>query len=684
MLSVTHNLSAMNSNRQFGITNKKSAKLTERLSSGYKINRAADDAAGLTISEKMRHQIRGLHQAADNIMDGISYVQTAEGALSEVSDILQRINELSVKSANGTNTDKDRHAIDQEVQALKSEMQRVFKSTTFNEKQIWPDQPKHFKQIGTYPIQAVKINDTRKTFGITNANYDVMAYGSYTINADKNGVNVSWKGYDGNDYKTTVVDWNTLKKNKYSFEMSNYFGGAAADGSNKLYDAAGTPVFKHTVSFTPESSATIDDMIASINGRTFSQSLSASMTGRFEDAAGGSASSSLSLYSTSLSYAAAAAARTNAIAAGKTPHTFDGADDAWIKPSKSSTANEAVTSSNGNLTDKPSAASTSDAKASTDDWKFSYYIEGLGTVQAKSTSISYWASGETNADDEGIWWRWQNDGRGGRYQAAIKRTVSSGNGIGTLGDVMKTLTGDKTSSKPGLLNGKNKGASETGGTIEFNFSLNADNPYRYTFDNKIGTTYVGSFYLTLKVTNTDTEDSVWSKIQNVLNDKTIFDLYSSSALSDSATIYSATAKEHIINAPIYEGTHYFDVHAGTAADQYIGIQYDSLRLHLLGMDDTNVLTQESARSSLGEVKSAMEIISGQRGDFGAYQNRLEHAYSINKISEENTQRSESVIRDTDMAKTMVDHSLTSILQQAGISMMSQANNQPEYVLRLLQ
>ena len=130
---VQHNLTAMNSNRMLGITTSSQAKSTEKLSSGYKINRAADDAAGLAISEKMRRQMRGLTQASSNAQDGISCVQTAEGALSEVHDMLQRMNELAVKAANGTNTTVDRGYINSEVQALKSEITRVATTTTFNE-----------------------------------------------------------------------------------------------------------------------------------------------------------------------------------------------------------------------------------------------------------------------------------------------------------------------------------------------------------------------------------------------------------------------------------------------------------------------------------------------------------------------------------------------------------------------
>ena len=129
---VQHNIMAMNANRQLGVTVTSQKRATEKLSSGYKVNRAADDAAGLTISEKMRSQIRGLTQASANAQDGVSCVQTAEGALTEVHSMLQRMNELAVKAANGTNTSADRKAIQFEVSALICEIDRVRQSTQFN------------------------------------------------------------------------------------------------------------------------------------------------------------------------------------------------------------------------------------------------------------------------------------------------------------------------------------------------------------------------------------------------------------------------------------------------------------------------------------------------------------------------------------------------------------------------
>ena len=130
---VQHNLQAMNANRMLNVTTGQQAKSTEKLSSGYKINRAADDAAGLTISEKMRKQIKGLDQASTNAQDGVSSVQTAEGALTEVHSMLQRMNELAVQAANGTNAESDRQAIQDEVNQLNTEIDRVAETTKFNE-----------------------------------------------------------------------------------------------------------------------------------------------------------------------------------------------------------------------------------------------------------------------------------------------------------------------------------------------------------------------------------------------------------------------------------------------------------------------------------------------------------------------------------------------------------------------
>ena len=182
---VQHNMQAMNANRQLGVTTDSQKKVTEKLSSGYKVNRAADDAAGLTISEKMRSQIRGLTQASSNAQDGVSCVQTAEGALAEVHSMLQRMNELAVKASNGTNTSADRLAIEKEVSALSSEISRVAQSTQFNTLNLLNGSFASGKtlQVGTANVDAQRI-----TIKISNMNATTLGVKA----GDKtNGISVS-------------------------------------------------------------------------------------------------------------------------------------------------------------------------------------------------------------------------------------------------------------------------------------------------------------------------------------------------------------------------------------------------------------------------------------------------------------------------------------------------------------
>lgn len=136
---INHNISALNANYRLKVNNNRLSNITEKLSSGYRINRAADDAAGLTISEKMRNQIRGLSQASRNCQDGVSVIQVADGALEEVHAMLQRMNELSVQSANGTNTESDREALQKEFEQIQTEIDRVSDTTTFNTMKLFAE-----------------------------------------------------------------------------------------------------------------------------------------------------------------------------------------------------------------------------------------------------------------------------------------------------------------------------------------------------------------------------------------------------------------------------------------------------------------------------------------------------------------------------------------------------------------
>lgn len=163
---VQHNMTAFNANRQLNITNNNIAKKTEKLSSGYRVNRAADDAAGLSISEKMRAQIRGLDQASSNAQDGISLIQTAEGALNEIHSVLQRMRELTVQAANDTNVTADRRAIAKEVRALTSEINRIATQTEFNTMKLLSGKfSGKVLQVGANSNQTISLRISKMTAG---------------------------------------------------------------------------------------------------------------------------------------------------------------------------------------------------------------------------------------------------------------------------------------------------------------------------------------------------------------------------------------------------------------------------------------------------------------------------------------------------------------------------------------
>ena len=172
---VQHNLTAMNANRQLGITTGAQAKSSEKLSSGYRINRAGDDAAGLKISEKMRSQIRGLDKASSNAQDGISLIQTAEGALNEAHSILQRMNELAVQGANDTNQSIDRDAINDELEALTTELDRISQTTQFNKQNLLDGTFSDKKlQVGANTDQKIEVsidNMNATSLGLTNISF---------------------------------------------------------------------------------------------------------------------------------------------------------------------------------------------------------------------------------------------------------------------------------------------------------------------------------------------------------------------------------------------------------------------------------------------------------------------------------------------------------------------------------
>ena len=220
---VQHNMTAANANRMLGTTSSAQAKSAEKLSSGYKINRAGDDAAGLKISEKMRSQIRGLNKASDNAQDGISLIQTAEGALNESHSILQRMNELAVQGANDTNQSIDRDAINQELEALTDELDRISQTTQFNKQNLLDGNFKDKKlQVGANANQNIEIS-------IDAMNADSLGLGKEMVT--QGGTTPIAVKYDGISYKyaanTTAAKNKELAINSFKAQISKKVVSAA-------------------------------------------------------------------------------------------------------------------------------------------------------------------------------------------------------------------------------------------------------------------------------------------------------------------------------------------------------------------------------------------------------------------------------------------------------------------------
>lgn len=250
---VQHNMSAMNAYRMLGVTTGAQAKATEKLSSGYRINRAADDAAGLSISEKMRSQIRGLNKASTNAQDGISLIQTAEGALNESHSILQRMRELSVQAANGTETDDDREAVQSEIEQLQDELTRISETTEFNTMKLLDGSLAGPEGVSKGQNQTIgaQISNLKAATGAAGEDTSGVTLASETINIDGADIKVDWS-------KLSTEDQAVLKKNWAASDSDSAKKAAKImeDTINKAIDDSGLGVEHITVKSSMDAAGT--------------------------------------------------------------------------------------------------------------------------------------------------------------------------------------------------------------------------------------------------------------------------------------------------------------------------------------------------------------------------------------------------------------------------------------------
>lgn len=634
MLSLHTNMLAWNADRQFGINNKGMAKSTEKLASGYRINRAADDAAGLAISEKMRRQVRGLTQASQNAQDGISMVQTAEGALQGIHAMLQRANELAVKAANGTLSDSDRELVDQEVQRLKAEIDTTAEHTVFNEIRLFPDD-------GQAPA----------LLGAEIWNFDLsyhMVDGSVTVNSVQSNV-------------------------------------AGADGVMSLAAVAPTPsggalANMIATDFIPKAAAQIFDSFPSIKNEVGNETISIKITVGASGPSGFGSQGGMLAYA-SFKYWSSGRAQELQIA-------FDSKDFSLADAQGTGSMAEALQSTiahelmhsvmqyamTDNMTNRKGAA------YSLPEWfkEGAAQLAGGGFPTNWNNTLITYANKLADADDmsqdaniTAYLKKYTVDNRPyghGYLAAAYMGWLANGGGEVTsqniaqgMDKIFADLIGGKTWAQAVQ---QNTGMSEAA----IKSKVNSGSADLVAFVRKLSYHSLGGAG---SVITPSLKDGGTSLITGA-----------GSGSGGGTTNPPNPPKPPVVVNPTGGSKEIF-FQVGADAGQHIGLDLYRMDAAALGLGFTDVTTVDTAGTAIDEIKAAIHYVSHVRSSYGAVQNRLEHTISNLDNIIENTSAAEARIRDTDIAKEMVSHSNRQILMQAGQSVLTQANHQQDMIMRLL-
>ncbi len=748
---ITHNLEAMNAQRQFNIVYTHKAKSTEKLSSGYRISRAADDAAGLSISEKMRRQIRGLTRGVQNVQDGISLCQVADGALNEVHSILGRMTELAVEAANGTNSDEDRGYINDEIQQLKQEMKHIFGNTSFNEKYIWrmpyipgverkPNEELDFQtynvdvagNVGGVAINNIrytwnelglvdKIDETSNTFkedGTLKTHLDdgELLYLSYkkgeTLDnitrhyfwkADQDGITINENASKKISWSTMGIDKSNITKGTYSFDYN---------GTTISFDIA-------------DGDDSIDDVIVGINGDNMSniswQTVNAGskmnpavqvVSGQQPPEITQQNQASLlspqwTIYADENGMQLKTGGVSDTLVQWKDLIITNGMNNPMVDfgtPSESSSDvtldNEAVYRYKG---DK--SGFVLDFKV-TDEISKQSLIESLN---GKSISKKFSANVDViNLEENGMKVKIRTDQIKFEMQNTLGRDFSQDTNLNVTSDWDGTylklniestrLDGTKNSVtyEYELDEEEIRDAIQKGGIIACYMAITDSDKTRLNQqmsaqEEKEGLKSVNEMFR-MSLNFKDILAAANGDIQAAFdNAKNVLSSINTQTVAHKATITdwslsnqkSVMSKETVLDMKVDPPMKKLNLQAGPDEDKTIELKWKPLSLGMLGMSGLSVESEDLAKVSLATIGRVIDEISEQRASFGAQQNRLEYTVDNENNIVENLTASESRIRDADLEKEMVIYAKHSILEQAGQSLMAQANQSKQGIASLL-
>jgi len=631
-MRINHNLMAINSHRQMGISELDGSKSMEKLSSGFRINRAGDDAAGLAISEKMRGQIRGLDMASKNSSDTISLIQTAEGALNETHAILQRMRELSVQAANDTNTDSDREELNNEIKQLKTEIDRIGNTTEFNTKKLLDGSATGVRDeveatfklnanSGKVSIGADQVQNLQdvlakdKNFAMDGAFMLLKAKQTFDAEAATGDVDVK---FDFTDYK--LVGPNGVE---YNFKDA----GATTIGDQTDFDKLGNSIVG-TGTYTIKSSVSGGGTL-NVNG---------------------------------------------AITLGTGSATAGGGTQITTNPNYI----QAATQTDLETLGKGSTLAVGSQFKLNDSSSVAYVFKlDIGNTQVK---LEY-DGANLKVNDEVI-------AEGATFVLGDGTVLKNDKGDGTADGTIQIIQGQVTLAQD---TGAVSGAKDTKGD-SLTYALLS---FEMTQDSLVNKgSVISATGLELNKGSVITNKDTIAKEKSGLAASVTFDEGSITfSKNTSARIETNLEDMKVTDTFTFVFAKYeaassnlqdsIMAQVGANSGQTLFVSMNDMRCKALGVAEVDVATKMGAATAIETVNNALERVSAQRSSLGAIQNRLEHTIKNLDTASENLQAAESRIRDVDMAKEVMTNTKANILQQAAQAMLAQGNQAPQSVLQLL-
>lgn len=618
-MRIQHNITSLNVHRNLTGNNRSVARDLEKLSSGYKINRAGDDAAGLAISEKMRAQITGLEQAWQNADDGISLVQTAEGAMTEVHTMLNRMMELSVQSANGTYTEKERIMMNQEVQKLKTEITRIGNTTSFNSIHLFPDG-------SIFSAKEASVTTYNLTLDLKNGTVQIDRSGAASAGgaggvsrAANNLADKIAEEYFPNAVRQILDKFSSLKTalNGDTVGMELKIGNIDGSGGMLAY-----------AKFSFRATGKAGNMLIMLDSSDFSD---ASINGAAEK----------TLESTlahEIMHSVMQYTMTDQMSGRGGSERFP----EWFSEGTAQLAgggfpthwNDTLI----NIANTLNSATDTSKDAEIANYLRSYSVAGrpYGHGYLASAYIGYLAGGGGNVSGSGI--------------------------AAGMDEVFKEITQNKASLF-GAISAATSGAITSQGGLESLFRNGNQDLVAFVrkliFQSKGGSGSV--------IANSLGAADIIGDAQ--LGDQEFY-------LTDNPTKPTGKGIASTRGIQLMVG-------CDNESASIINVELFRMNTDSLGLTLTNVLDQDSSREAIEQVNNAIDELSSIRSYYGALQNRLEHTVSNLSNTIENLTAAESRIRDTDMAKSMMSYMRNSIMVQSSQAMLAQANQQPSSVLQLL-